>query len=81
MAVGEQRHEHALEHLLLADDHPLDLEQGRLEGVADLFGAADGMEPPLLAVHVFSFWFRPVGRPAAGMVRGARTPCAALEDL
>ena len=29
VAAGEQRHEHALEHRLLADDHALDLEQRR----------------------------------------------------
>ena len=50
MAVGEQRDEHALEHLLLPDDHALDLEQGRLEGAADLFGASHGVKPPLLVV-------------------------------
>ena len=58
VAVGEQRHEHALQHLLLPDDHPLDLEEGRLEGVADLFGASDGVEPPLLVSIVTDapFW-------------------------
>ena len=31
--TGQERHEHALEHRLLADDHPLDLEEGRLQRV------------------------------------------------
>ena len=36
MATGEQRHDHALEHRLLADDHALDLEQRGLERVVGL---------------------------------------------
>ena len=50
VAVGQERDEHALEHLLLPDDHALDLEQGRLERAADLFGASHGVKAPLLGV-------------------------------
>ena len=38
VAAGQQRHEHALEHRLLADDHPLDLEQRGLERVVGQAG-------------------------------------------
>ena len=34
MAAGEQTHEHALEHPVLACDHPLDLEERLLEQLA-----------------------------------------------
>ncbi len=33
MALGEQTHQHPLDELVLADDDPLDLEDGSLEGV------------------------------------------------
>ena len=36
VAAGQQRHEQPLEHRLLADDHPLDLEHRRLERVVGL---------------------------------------------
>ncbi len=60
VAAGEQRHEDALEHRLLADDHPLDLEQRRLQRVVGvtrrvrLLARVERVEPPVLVGHVHS---------------------------
>jgi hypothetical protein len=48
VAAGEQRDEDALEHPLLADDHPLDLEQGGFEALPCV---AHGPQPRRLVVH------------------------------
>ena len=49
MAAGEQRHEHPLEHLVLADDDAPDLEQDGLGGEPGVEGVGgidvgDGLE-------------------------------------
>src|SRR3954451_16816742 len=60
VAAVQQRNEHALEHRLLADDHPLDLEERVLERVVRgpggirLLLAVEGVEPALLWGHLVS---------------------------
>ena len=61
VAAGQQRDDHSLEHRLLADDDPLDLEQRGLERVVGFAGrrdpaglllALEGPQAPLLGCHV-----------------------------
>ena len=42
MPAGDEADEHPLDHVVLADDDALDLEEGALEGGAVLGGARDG---------------------------------------
>ena len=78
VASGQERHEHALEHRLLADDHPLDLEERRLERVVGvprrvrLQLPVQRVEPPLLWGHVLSPGFV-ISRPRVGA--GAKVHC------
>ena len=94
VAAGQQRDEHALEHRLLADDHPLDLEQRRLERVvrrhatgSALASRSERVEPPVLWGHVLSpgSWCRRLIRRAGCLrpgaeIHGEGTPVAAALD-
>jgi hypothetical protein len=64
VATGEERHEQALEHPLLADDHPLDLEQ---RGLQRVMGLARGVRLLVQRVQAPLFGGHGIGAPVCGL--------------
>ena len=69
MAAGEQGHEHALEHPVLAGDDALDLEQGGFEALLGEAGALHGAKTAV--GHIGSFGSLGARKLSAVKLRGA----------